>query len=150
MIQSIKVKHNIEVAHRMWDMPGKCQQIHGHSMQVEMQLYGEVDKQGVLLGLEYGNVKKLFRNYLDTEYDHRLLLNQADSWAGVFHLIGPNEADDVQLPGLQTCTSDPTTENIARWIGSWAVITFQCPGLNAVHIAIMETNVNGATWQQAL
>jgi 6-pyruvoyltetrahydropterin/6-carboxytetrahydropterin synthase len=134
-VQTLKVRHNIEVAHRLSLMPGKCQNIHGHSMWVCAEFEGAVNPQGVLLGMEFGDVKFLFRNHLDETYDHHLLLNASDDWAG------------YDVPGLQRCEGDPTTENIAKWIGLWTLNEFDTEGLVAVKIEVWETSVNGSTWE---
>jgi 6-pyruvoyltetrahydropterin/6-carboxytetrahydropterin synthase len=133
--QCLRVRHNIEVAHRLSLLPGKCENIHGHSMWVEAELEGEVNELGVLLGMDFGSVKADFRHYLDTAYDHHLLLNKADSIATQI------------LPGLALCDGDPTTENIARWIGEWCCSTYDHPGLIRVKIEVWETSVNCATWE---
>lgn len=155
------VRHNIEVAHRLFELEGdKCQQIHGHSCWVEMKLHGHVNSKGILEGLSFGEIKKAFRTHLDTNFDHHLLLNEKDPWAGrLFREVpqewveadtglGPRTAYGVDtntngyLPGLQTVPGDPSTENIARWIANWAVDTFHLP----VDVHVQETHVNGAGW----
>lgn len=145
----IKVRHNMEVAHRLLNLPGKCQQIHGHSMMVELTIDGNLDQHGILEGLDFSNIKKRFRKYLDTTYDHHLLLNEADPWAQPVGLdmhiseasagkaVGPIE----RLPGLQTTPGDPTVENLAKWIGEWAAKEFQLPD---VIVYVEETRTNGA------
>lgn len=153
----ITVRHNIEVAHRLYDLPGKCMQIHGHSMWVELKIHGHLDRHGVLGGLEFGEVKKLFRGYLDEQYDHRLLLNHNDPWSG-YHFTavpaldagaadGPTDGSDyivqgkpTRLPGLVVVPGDPTTENIAKWIAEWSTETFK----HSVDVKVQETPTNGA------
>jgi 6-pyruvoyltetrahydropterin/6-carboxytetrahydropterin synthase len=125
----------MEVAHRLSLLPGKCQNIHGHSMWVVAEFEGEVDAKGILLGMDFGSVKSDFRGYLDHTYDHRLLLNEVDEWA------------KVDPPGLCACPGDPTTENIARWIGEWSLDHFDGEGLDRVRIEVWETQVNSATWE---
>lgn len=148
---SIWVQHNIEVAHRLLNLPGKCQQIHGHSMIVAMYLTGPLNQDGVLLGLDFGAVKKAFRTFLDSDYDHHLLLNEADPWTRQLRAIPEGISDDLhyqRLPGLTTTPGDPTTENLARWICEWAV-SYIVEGLDlnveSIHIDIQETGTNGAT-----
>jgi 6-pyruvoyltetrahydropterin/6-carboxytetrahydropterin synthase len=121
---SIAVKHNIEVAHRLFELPGKCENIHGHSMQVTMQLFGPINDKGILGGIEYGDLKHLFRSHLDETYDHRVLLNVEDPWSRPLFLMERDEdsgqfveaSRQVFLPGLNSVPGDPTTENIAAWI----------------------------------
>jgi 6-pyruvoyltetrahydropterin/6-carboxytetrahydropterin synthase len=127
----VAVRHNIEVAHRLWNLAGKCQQIHGHSMWVRMELTGPVDDRGLLDGMDFGAVKAVFRAHLDTNYDHRLLLDVDD----------PLNAVSL-LPGQHTTVGQPTTENIARWIGEWAAQRFALSG----RVTVAETHVNEAGW----
>lgn len=139
------VKHNIEVAHRLFELEGdKCQQIHGHSMWIEMRLHGHVNSKGILEGLSFGDIKKQFRGYLDSTFDHHLLLNKNDPWAKD---LDPEQRYDgsakpMLLPGLVTLPGDPSTENIARWIANWAVSTFHLK----VDVHVQETHVNGASY----
>lgn len=156
----LRVMHNMEVAHRLTTLPGKCENIHGHSMMVELTLHGMLNRDGIMEGLDFGNVKKTFRSHLDTNYDHHLLLNEADPWAQIlvykvpqefFHVGGrlwnSSEADlTVQshmynpLPGLVTTPGDPTVENLAKWIAEWSANMFTLPA----DVYIKETNTNGA------
>jgi 6-pyruvoyltetrahydropterin/6-carboxytetrahydropterin synthase len=129
----IEVRHNIEVAHRLFDLKGKCEAIHGHSMWVKLTLHGQLDRHGVLEGIEFGALKKDFRNHLDTQYDHKLLLNEDDPWTNAVF-------KDQKLPGLQVCPGDPTTENIAAWIANWAFEQFRLP----TDVFVQETHVNAA------
>jgi 6-pyruvoyltetrahydropterin/6-carboxytetrahydropterin synthase len=159
MTASIAVRHNIEVAHRLFELPGKCEQIHGHSMWVTMTLVGAVNSKGILAGIEYGDLKKEFRGYLDGEYDHRLLLNAADPFARPLYQIAKEEVPDadpyvyvnqtsqVFLPGLQATMGDPTTENIAKWIGNEMFTRLaDNKELQAINVEVWETRVNMASW----
>jgi 6-pyruvoyltetrahydropterin/6-carboxytetrahydropterin synthase len=135
-MQSIKVKHNVEMAHRLFETPGKCEKIHGHSWNVELELFGSIDGRGMLNSLDFGIVKQHFRGFLDHEFDHRILLNARDPWA-------QNIGDMGLLPGLATLPGDPTTENLANGVGSWANQFFGC---SKTSVTVWETAVNCATW----
>lgn len=144
----IRLTHNMEIAHRLFLMPGKCQQIHGHSMQVQLDLFGYPNKNGIFESLDFGDVKKAFREHIDKEYDHRLLLNVNDPWARMLfvdngrHYTGESQPDYVnvgRLPGLVTVPGDPTTENLVKWVGQWAAEHFKLSG----RIYIQETGTNG-------
>lgn len=139
MSASLLVRHNIEVAHRLSLLPGKCEAIHGHSMWVELELTGVVDDRGLLAGLDFGGVKRAFRGYLDTEFDHRLLLNASDPLADL--AFGPG-----RLPGLRVCPGDPSTENIAAWVGRWALEVFGAETTGG-SVVVQETHVNAATYR---
>lgn len=141
----IAVKHNIEVAHRLSLLPGKCQNIHGHSMQVELELSGgELDERGIYEGIDFGSFKKTFREHLDAEYDHRLLLNKDDPWVQDLLPLGGDSsiAGKTQLPGQRLCPGDPTTENIALWIAEWA--ENDAGPYNVVRVIVWETATNMA------
>lgn len=149
----LSFNHTIQIAHRLYRQKGKCQQIHGHSMHVNLGLQIQrFDADGYALNdegdlLEFGEVKRQFRSHLDLMYDHRLLLNKADPWAGLLMQVkdvdldgdkGFALSDEQPLPGLATCGGDPSTENLASWIASWAAEAFRC----LVTITLMETDTN--------
>lgn len=142
-MQTLKVRHNMEVAHRLSLLKGKCEHIHGHSMWTVVEFEGPVNPDGVLLGLDFHEVKAVYRRHLDTVYDHHLLLNDQDP------LLAPLgvTAYEKYYPGLKTCDGDPTTENIAKWIGTWALHEFDTSGLARVKVEVWETQVNSATWE---
>lgn len=138
----LTVRHNMEVAHRLYELPGKCENIHGHSMWVELSVQGHINDKGILRvnggGLSFGDMKKVFRQYLDVTFDHHVLLNENDPFAGKVTL---KTGDIEHLPGLQAMPQDPTTENLALWISEWASTEFQSNTSVTVH----ETSVNAAT-----
>lgn len=143
----IAFRHNMEVAHRLLWLPGKCQRIHGHSMKVTLKLFVEFNGKGYAIDednevLDFGNVKKIFRGYIDDQYDHRLLLNEEDPWAqGVPYMNDGFSNQDEELPGLVKLKGDPSTENLAGWIAQWARDCFKVPC--EVEIAETETNIVG-------
>ncbi|WP_267716743.1 6-pyruvoyl trahydropterin synthase family protein [Streptomyces sp. CoH17] len=147
--QSIEVHHNAEIGHRLSQQEGKCLGIHGHGLQIHLTIWGEIDEKGFLGGLDFTDVKKTFRKYIDTVYDHHLLLNEEDPWASPqvrMYSDGDLSNESLTLPGLVKVPGDPTIENLARWIGEWAEENF---GLNGgIHVRVDETRTNGATWSK--
>lgn len=152
-MQSIAVKHNIEVAHRLFELPGKCEQIHGHSMWVTMELFGPKNNRGILGGIEYGDLKKMFRGHLDEEYDHRLLLNRDDPYAQPIFMATQVTEERVEwgeqhfLPGLNPMPGDPTTENISEWVAQEMESQLFLMGhkdLFRMEVTVWETSVNMA------
>lgn len=139
---SISVVHNIEVAHRLYETGGKCEQIHGHSMLVTMRVTGNIDAHGLLEGLNFTQVKRSFRRHLDDMYDHHLLLNKDDPWAHQLLAPGGTRLAGARLPGLQECEADPTTENIAKWI--WTYFMEEIP--HPIEIQVQETATNFAVY----
>lgn len=133
MHQTIKIRHNVEMAHRLSQTPGKCSNIHGHSWNVILSLTGPIDEKGIVI--EFGDAKRKFRSYLDTEFDHRLLLNSID------------EHRAMQDVGVKLMNGDPTTENFARLIWEWATGVF--PNL-VVFVEVWETATNCATYPEEM
>jgi len=144
----LKISHNMEIAHRLSLAPesSKCYKIHGHGMQVELLFLVEQGADGMAVNsanqpMEYGDMKKMFRDHIDGKYDHHLILNEEDPWAVT--LIDRNKGvNGVEgtLPGLVTVPGDPTTENLAKWIAEWACGNYRCD----VICCIDETQTNGA------
>jgi 6-pyruvoyl tetrahydropterin synthase/QueD family protein len=122
------------MAHRLSLTEGKCEQIHGHSWNVTLRLRGEVDESGKVL--EFGDVKKQFREYLDTTFDHHLLLYAKDP----ILLDGVRGHVVSGLPGLQLFEDDPTTENFAKHLLIWATDLFDL----RAEVEVWETAVNMA------
>jgi 6-pyruvoyltetrahydropterin/6-carboxytetrahydropterin synthase len=156
---TIFVKHNIEVAHRLLNLEGKCQQIHGHSMWVTLELNADKDDNGYALGsdgtpLDFGRLKKGFREYLDTIWDHHLHLNENDPLAGEVLVVSRDargayqnpeglEGDAIRLPGMVSWPADPSVENIARWIHDYMASSPQLLGMS-MFVKVEETSTNGA------
>lgn len=146
---TLVVKHNIEVAHRLFTLPGKCQNIHGHSMYVTMEVMTRVDDNGYALNtdgtiLEFAALKKAFRAYLDGVWDHHLHLNEKDPWAenlGTVHNKQGRAIRYEKLPGLVIWPADPSTENIAYWIQQYIKSNILV-GMMPI-IRIDETGTNG-------
>lgn len=160
----IAVKHNIEVAHRLYETPGKCENIHGHSMWVTLYIEGAMDKHNMVRGLDFADVKKTFRGYLDTEFDHRVVLNAADPFAGPILQVQDVEVqrvggwsphdpertlqvvktDPMQqfLPGLATMNGDPTTEFLAQTI----FLEMRSKYAGVKKVDVWETSVNMASY----
>lgn len=140
----LKIRHNAEIAHRLSLDTGKCQQIHGHGLQIELVFLVEQGPNGMAVNtanqpMEFGAMKNMFRIYIDTKYDHHLILNESDPWTQTFDLFD-GKGDSQYLPGLVTVPGDPTVENLAKWIAEWACANYRCD----VICRIDETKTNGA------
>ena len=128
----IVVKHNVEMAHRLYKPHGKCEQVHGHSWWVNLALKGEPDDDGMVA--EFGAVKKSFRYHLDDKYDHKTIISVDDPIA--------EDLKKIHFPGLQLVHYNPTTELFAKDIYGWAADTFG--ERFQYRVEIWETAVNAA------
>lgn len=107
-----------EAAHRLTNVPPdhKCHRLHGHSFHVELRVRGDV---GIESGwvMDFGDIKKTFQPFYD-QLDHHYL----------------NEVEGL---------SNPTSENIARWI--WRQLYPMLPGL--CEIVVRETCTSGCVYR---
>jgi 6-pyruvoyltetrahydropterin/6-carboxytetrahydropterin synthase len=142
----IHVSEWIQVGHRLVNLPGKCQQIHGHSMHVTLHLQGPTDDNGYIIDeegfvLDFSEVKKHFRALLNESYDHHLLLNKDDWYAR--QILPKDNGFDGYLPGLTQVPGDPSTENIAKWVYEAMAAIF---GVRVRGVVIEETATNGVRY----
>lgn len=106
-----------EAAHRLPNVPAghKCGRLHGHSFRVELRVAGKVEPTSGWV-MDFDTIKKAFQPTYDS-LDHHFL----------------NE-----LEGL----SNPTCENLARWI--WDRVRPVLPGL--VRVVVRETCTAGCAY----
>jgi|SRR5436853_3510324 len=108
---------NIEAAHRLpYVPPGhKCGRLHGHSFRVEIHLRGVVGKETGWV-MDFADIQTAFRPLYE-QLDHHYL----------------NEIDGL---------SNPTSENLARWV--WQHIRPALPELYKV--VVQETCTSGCVY----
>lgn len=102
-----------DAAHRLMDYIGKCKNIHGHRYRVEIFFtYFDVDANG--FSIDFGEIKRIVKEWLDDSLDHALILNPADD--SVIELCR-NKLWKVYKMGLgNTSYRNPTAENMASEI----------------------------------
>lgn len=107
-----------EAAHRLPNVPQghKCGRLHGHSFTAEIHVVGEVDKVTGWI-MDFADIKEAFEP-LHKQLDHNFL----------------NE-----IEGL----SNPTSENLARWI--WNHLAPNLPGL--CKVVVRETCTSGCIYE---
>ncbi len=108
----------IEAAHRLPNVPPghKCARLHGHSFRVEIHLRGPVGSETGWV-MDFAEIKEAFQPLYE-QLDHHYL----------------NE-----IEGL----SNPTSENLARWI--WRHLHSSLPGL--IKVVVQETCTSGCVYQ---
>lgn len=96
--------------HRLLDYDGKCRHPHGHNGKIEITVQREgLDKLGMVMDFE--EIKSTVQKWVDTELDHKMLLNKKDSLVKILRDLGEPV---VVMDG------NPTAENIARLIYDYA------------------------------
>lgn len=92
--------------HRLLNYAGKCRHLHGHNGRAVIVLEGQsLDNRGMLV--DFSDIKKSVRTWIDDELDHRMILNEADPAVPFFQEQGEP---------LYLLPENPTAETIARLI----------------------------------
>lgn len=121
--------------HRLLDYDGKCAHPHGHNGLVEVKFSSKkLDRRGMVI--DFGDIKKALKNFLDEELDHRMLLRQDDPLVKVLQ--------EMNEP-LFLMDENPTAENIAKVIFQYA--TQQ--GLPIVSVKLWETPSSYAEYRES-
>ncbi len=96
--------------HRLLDYEGKCRHPHGHNGKIEITIFRKsLDKLGFVMDFE--EIKEKVQRWVDSELDHKMLLNSKDPLAKTLKAMG----EPVVL-----MSGNPTAENIARHIYDYA------------------------------
>lgn len=108
----------IEAAHRLPNVPEghKCSRLHGHSFRLEVYVAGEAEEPFGWV-MDYGDIKSAFQPLFD-QLDHQYL----------------NEVEGL---------TNPTSENLARWV--WERLRPTLSGLSKV--VVRETCTTGCIYQ---
>jgi 6-pyruvoyltetrahydropterin/6-carboxytetrahydropterin synthase len=119
--------------HRLHQHGGKCEFFHGHNYLADFYVTGdEVDDVGRVI--DFADLKRLFKGWLDEHWDHGFVLNQADeNGLAAVKIVEPCKY--FVLP------YNPTAENMARYL-----LEEVCPqllagaGVTATKVVIWETD----------
>ncbi len=97
--------------HRLLDYSGKCRHLHGHNGRAVIAIAGtQLDDRGMVL--DFTEIKRVIRDWIDRELDHRMILRQDDPVVPFLQQLH----EPVYLLG-----QNPTAESIARLIYDFAV-----------------------------
>lgn len=97
----------IDAGHRVWGHESKCAHLHGHSYSLELTVCAEqLDSLGRII--DFGVVKDVVGSWVDTHWDHNVLLHPEDPLIGVLA-----QAENGRAPWIMSY-GNPTAENIAR------------------------------------
>ncbi len=155
---TIQVRHNFETAHRLPFLEGKCENIHGHSWWASFDI-GAVDKPGGIdrfgISVEYGQVKKIVRDWIDKHLDHGAMLGTDDALLDAFQA----DRSKVFIFGRTDQAYEgfsydrlpwPTVEAVAQMLSDkiQEALDAQFDGLYVNSVYVKETHVNSATYIQ--
>ena len=94
-----------EMGHRLPFHEGGCQNLHGHSYRLRVEITGEPDAQGMVL--DYFDLKAAVQPLVDS-LDHAFMCDESDALMQGFFRENPMKTVVVPFP--------TTAENIARYI----------------------------------
>ena len=90
--------------HRLLDHDGVCRHPHGHNAVAEIEVRAEtLDSRDMVV--DFGDIKRLVKEWIDRELDHRMILRHDDPLVKALQALG----EPVYL-----LDSNPTAERIAR------------------------------------
>lgn len=130
----ISKEYRWEMGHRLPWHKGGCQNVHGHSYQLLVELAGDVDSQGMVL--DYKDISTHVKPILQ-ELDHSYMIDPTD------HEL---RATLTQL-GLKM-TEVPfwsTAENIVLWLGDKLKDDLLTGGIEVMKLTVKETASTTAT-----
>lgn len=114
--------------------PGKCKNLHGHSVKAAITVAAEkLDHQGMVC--DFSDVQQIALKYIDANLDHNFLLHQDDPLCGV--LKSANE----RFLAIET---HPTAENLAKMIYKY----MQSEGFKVTQVTLWETTSSNATYYE--
>ncbi len=119
--------------HRLLNYDGKCKHLHGHNGKAVIVLEADtLDYRGMLV--DFSDIKKQIAGWIDSNLDHRMILNTADP-----------VKDYLQQQGepLFLIDSNPTAENIAKLIYDFAI----SQKLPVSEVSLWETFKSYATYR---
>ena len=109
-MKRLRTEFTFDAAHRLYNYPGACTNIHGHTYRVILEL--EFDEGGANKApffMDFKNFKGLLRKEI-AKWDHSLILYSQDSLLKVLHRPFYDAKDKLVLIDLLT---QPTAENMA-------------------------------------
>jgi 6-pyruvoyltetrahydropterin/6-carboxytetrahydropterin synthase len=131
-----QVTQNIEFCygHRLLNYAGKCRHLHGHNGRAVIVLEGEkLDARGMLV--DFTDIKNTVRTWIDTQLDHRMILNEQDPVVPFLREQGEP---------LFLLKENPTAETIAKVIFEYT----QSQNLPVIEVSLWETPNSFATYRE--
>lgn len=135
---TVTVKHHFSAGHRIPGLPGpggKCTNLHGHTFGVEWTFRTD----SVLVeGIEFAAVKKVLREWVNTNLDHGYILGVNDTV--VISFLEELGSKHYLL------STPPTTEAIASEIATATMALL--PNDDLVSVLVTEGPHNEARWSK--
>lgn len=123
------------MGHTLHQHEGACAHLHGHNYVALVTVESDVlDSVGRVI--DFSVIKQLVGDFIDNEYDHRFLVNQADDRAEGLVALDPT---------VRVVDFNPTAENLAEELLHAAQTALSPLGLDVTKITLWETENAYAT-----
>lgn len=134
--------HDISCGHRVYQHESKCSHLHGHNYRIHFTLAPLAGLDGIGRVLDFSVIKSVLCEWLEDNWDHKMLIWAKDPWGPVL----------VELdPTVVITPFNPTAENMAdhllRVIGPARLSLHRC---RLIEVTIEETRKCSATSKVSL
>ena len=120
--------------HRLLDYDGICKHPHGHNGVAEIEVRTDT-LDGRNMVCDFGDIKRVVKDWIDKEIDHRMLLRHDDPLVKALQQLGEP---------MYLLDSNPTAERIARLIFDYAA----AQGLPVARVKLWETPTSFAEYTE--
>lgn len=130
--------HDISCGHRVVGHATKCRHLHGHNYRIHFTIEAdELNELGMVL--DFGDIKKYLVEWLEDNWDHKMLIWHEDPKLSV--LIN-NFPEDIVITGF-----NPTAENLAEALVVVVAPMLLPKGTRLVKVKIEETRKCSAIYE---
>lgn len=145
-------RFEFDSGHRVLGHGGKCKYLHGHRYVADVTCHAEqLDKLGMVI--DFSDIKKIVGDFIDTHWDHNIILNPADPLAQLWldtkdaTLEDPSEMEVLsygifggKAPWLMPVLGmNPTAENLAAILSEIADGLLQSKKIRVTNVVLYET-----------
>lgn len=130
-------KFEIDAGHRIHGHGGKCRHVHGHRYVIELTVRAdELDSLGMVV--DFGRLKDGFGEFLNSRYDHKLILSTDDPLHELIHTSPAAGYSAFGIGSVVWVPVPPTAENLARMMFDDA-LAYMPDGVTLCSVRVYET-----------
>jgi len=129
----ISRKLSFDSGHRLFEHEGKCQYLHGHRYTATIFAESNAGLDSIGRVVDFGVIKKVVGSWIDTNWDHNLLLSTKDRECGEVVKKWCKNGAPYYIPG------NPTAELLASYLLQKAAYLLQEYPIRVLKITLDET-----------
>ena len=131
-----------EMAHALWNYDGPCRNIHGHSYQLFVTVFGETssDQNSTKLGMvvDFSDLKKIVKTNIVNVFDHSVVISSKASQPEI-------ERVEQMFDKFYVVDYQPTCENLVTDMAS-RLINILPENVSLFSLKLIETATSWAEW----